>query len=79
MPVMRESKIFDPRDVSTPSYGCELLDPRLLESLLYGVRPTDPFTFALTAALLIAIGLVASSLPARRATHVDPMTALRCE
>jgi predicted permease len=52
---------------------------RLLESLLYGVRPTDPFTFALTAALLIAIGLVASSLPARRATRVDPMTALRCE
>ena len=52
---------------------------RLLESLLYGVRPTDPFTFALTAALLIAIGLFASSLPARRATRVDPMTALRCE
>jgi predicted permease len=52
---------------------------RLLESLLYGVRPTDPFTFALTAALLIAIGLVASSLPARRATRVDTMTALRCE
>ena len=52
---------------------------RLLESLLYGVRSTDPFTFALTAALLIAIGLVASSLPACRATHVDPMTALRCE
>jgi predicted permease len=52
---------------------------RLLESLLYGVRPTDPFTFALTAALLIAIGLIASWLPARRATRVDPMMALRCE
>ncbi|MGC2402656.1 MAG: ABC transporter permease [Acidobacteriaceae bacterium] len=52
---------------------------RLLESLLYGVRPTDPFTFMLTAALLIAIGLIACSLPARRATRVDPMTALRCE
>ncbi|MGH9590063.1 MAG: FtsX-like permease family protein, partial [Terracidiphilus sp.] len=52
---------------------------RLLESLLYDVRPTDPITFALTAAILIAIGLIASSLPARRATRVDPMTALRCE
>jgi predicted permease len=52
---------------------------KLLESLLYDVRPTDPFTFTLTAALLIAVGLIASSLPARRATRVDPMTALRCE
>lgn len=52
---------------------------KLLESLLYDVRPADPFTFTLTAALLIAIGLIASSLPARRASHVDPMTALRCE
>jgi predicted permease len=52
---------------------------RLLESLLYDVRPTDPFTFALTACILIAIGLVACSLPARRATRVDPMAALRCE
>jgi predicted permease len=52
---------------------------KLLESLLYDVKPTDPITFTLTAALLIAIGLVASSLPARRATRVDPMTALRCE
>jgi len=52
---------------------------KLLESLLYDVRPTDPFTFTLTGALLIAIGLVASSLPARRAMHVDPSTALRSE
>jgi ABC-type lipoprotein release transport system permease subunit len=52
---------------------------KLLESLLYDVRPTDPFTFMLTAALLAAVGLIASSLPARRATRVDPMTALRCE
>lgn len=52
---------------------------RLLGSLLYDVRPTDPFTFATTAALLIAIGLIACSLAARRATRVDPMTALRCE
>ncbi|HEY6449019.1 MAG TPA: ABC transporter permease [Acidobacteriaceae bacterium] len=52
---------------------------RLLTSLLYDVRPTDPVTFALTAALLLLVGILACSLPARRATRVDPMSALRCE
>lgn len=52
---------------------------RLLGNLLYEVRPTDPFTFAITAAFLIAIGLIACLLPAWRATRVEPMTALRCE
>jgi predicted permease len=52
---------------------------RLLTSLLYAVRPTDPVTFALTACLLLLVGILASLLPARRATRVDPMAALRCE
>jgi predicted permease len=52
---------------------------RLLASLLYDVRPTDPVTFALTAALLLLVGFLACSLPARHATRVDPITALRCE
>jgi predicted permease len=52
---------------------------RLLTSLLYAVRPTDPVTFALTAGLLLIVGILACSLPARRATRVDPMSALRCE
>lgn len=52
---------------------------RLLTSLLYAVRPTDPVTFALTAGLLLIVGILACSLPAQRATRVDPMTALRCE
>jgi predicted permease len=52
---------------------------RLLVSLLYAVRPTDPLTFALMAGLLLAVGVLACSLPARRATRVDPMTALRCD
>ena len=52
---------------------------RLLDSLLYDVRPADPAIFALTASLLIAIGLVACLIPARRAVRVDPMAALRCE
>ena len=52
---------------------------RLLTSLLYAVRPTDPLTFALTGCLLLLIGILACSLPAQRATRVDPMAALRCE
>jgi predicted permease len=52
---------------------------RLLAKMVYGVSPTDPATFALIAALLIMVALLASVVPAQRATKVDPLTALRCE
>jgi len=52
---------------------------RLLSKLLYGVAPHDPFVFGAVSLTLIAVGGVASLLPARRATRVDPLVALRTE
>jgi ABC-type antimicrobial peptide transport system permease subunit len=54
-----------------------LLLSRLLNGLLYGVRPTDPLTFAAVAAVLLAVAATACFFPARRATSADPMQTLR--
>ena len=56
-----------------------LLLTRLMTGLLYGVSATDPLTYAAVAAFLAAVALVASWLPARRATRVQPTIALRQE
>jgi putative ABC transport system permease protein len=51
----------------------------LLQSLLYDVQPTDPLTFGAVAALLMAVAAVAGSVPALRATRIDPLAALRAD
>jgi putative ABC transport system permease protein len=50
-----------------------------MDALLFGVGPTDPATFGTIALILIAVALLASVVPARRAANVDPMISLRVE
>jgi putative ABC transport system permease protein len=52
---------------------------RVMESMLFGVSATDPLTFVVIALLLICVSLLACLIPARRATKVDPLVALRYE
>jgi putative ABC transport system permease protein len=59
--------------------GGALALTRVIQSLLFGVSATDPLTFALIVLLLIVVTLTACWIPARRATKVDPLMALRCE
>jgi ABC-type lipoprotein release transport system permease subunit len=59
--------------------AASLLLTRTMQSLLFDVTPTDPLTFAGVTLLLVATALLACYIPARRATRVDPIVALRCE
>ena len=60
------------------SMAAALALSRSLSSFLYGVGATDPLTFLLIPTALAAVGLLASYLPARRASGVDPALGLRC-
>jgi len=56
-----------------------LLFTRVLQSFLFDVEPTDPVTLAGVLAILTAMALLAGYIPARRATRVDPIVAMRVE
>jgi ABC-type antimicrobial peptide transport system permease subunit len=56
-----------------------LMLTRLMSSLLFGIAPTDPYTFLAVMALVTLVAGLASYLPARRAANVDPILALRSE
>ena len=59
--------------------GASLVVTRFLKTLMFGISTTDPATFVLLALALTAVALLACYLPARRATKVDPLVALRCD
>jgi ABC-type antimicrobial peptide transport system permease subunit len=63
----------------TIGLGAALATTRLISSLLFGLTPTDPLTIVVAALLMIAVAGLAGYLPARKASRVDAMTALRYE
>jgi ABC-type antimicrobial peptide transport system permease subunit len=60
-------------------FGTALATTRLISSMLFGLTPNDPITIMLAAWLLIGVAMLAGYLPARRASRIDPMVALRYE
>ena len=76
--VVRKGMLLAAGGISSGIAGAWALT-RFLSSLLFGVRPTDPATFAVVLLVVMAVALLACLLPARRAAKVDPMVALRYE
>jgi ABC-type antimicrobial peptide transport system permease subunit len=76
--VLRETLLLAIAGVVT-GLGLALGASRLVESLLFGVKSTDPVVIGLSIAAMITVALFAGYLPARRATRIDPLLALRYE
>lgn len=77
-PIIREALLMVGAGLAI-GIPCALTLARVVESHLYGIAPHDPTTFVAGTVLLLAVALVAAGLPARRATKVDPIIALRAE
>jgi putative ABC transport system permease protein len=76
--VVRQALVLAVAGIVIGGVGALLLT-RLMEGLLYRVKPADPVTFAVVSGILAAVALLASYIPGRRATRVDPVIALRAE
>jgi predicted permease len=76
--IMRESMTLVAAGIAA-GLGAALASGRLVQSLLFGLQPTDLVTMALAVLVLLAVSTLAGYLPARRAARVDPMVALRAE
>jgi putative ABC transport system permease protein len=76
--VVGQAAVLALAGVVVGTLGAALLT-KLMADLLFGIRPFDPLTFGLVAAGLTGVALLASYIPGRRATRVDPVVALRSE
>jgi putative ABC transport system permease protein len=76
--VVRQALVLVVTGVAVGTLAALVLS-QTLRKMLFAIEPTDPATFLAVAAVLIAVALFASYLPARRATRVDPVVALRAE
>ncbi len=76
--VVRQALVLAVAGIVIGGVGALLLT-RLMEGLLFRVKPADPVTFAVVSSILAAVALLASYIPGRRATRVDPVIALRAE
>jgi putative ABC transport system permease protein len=76
--VVRQGVVLTAWGISVGLFAAFALT-RLMSSLVFGIKTNDPLTFVLTAGILMIVAALASYIPARRATRVDPIMALRCE
>jgi len=76
--VVRESLVLCAAGVLV-GLPAAIIGARLLRSMLFGLGPGDPLTFTAALVSIVVVALAASFIPARRASAVDPMVALRCE